>query len=224
MKVLILLAGEIADRDALDAAWPGWADGVGLVVAADGGAHHAAHLGVRVDHWVGDGDSIDPGLLVELEASGVTVDRVRHDKDESDAELAVRAALARGADAIVLIGALGGPRVDHELANIGLLAMPELAERVASIVDGAARIRLVSAPDRQGKPVEVALTGPVGGIVSLLPWGGDVEGVTTHGFDYPLRDEPLLAGPARGLSNVRGETAARVVVRRGRLLVIESPC
>ena len=33
-------------RAALDRAWPGWDDGVGLVIAADGGARHAAELGV----------------------------------------------------------------------------------------------------------------------------------------------------------------------------------
>ena len=59
-------------------------------------------------------------------------------------------------------------------------------------------------------------------IVSLLPLGGDVSGITTVGLRYPLRDEPLLTGPARGLSNVRVEPDAAVTVRRGRLLVVET--
>jgi thiamine pyrophosphokinase len=47
--------------------------------------------------------------------------------------------------------------------------------------------------------------------------------VTTDGLRFPLRDEQLKAGPARGLSNVRLTQVARVRVVRGRLLVVETP-
>ena len=66
------------------------------------------------------------------------------------------------------------------------------------------------------------LPGVVGATVSLLPFGGDVEGVTTQALRYPLLDEPLTAGPARGLSNVRTGADAAVAIRRGRLLIVES--
>ncbi len=46
-------------------------------------------------------------------------------KDESDTELAIRAALARGADALTIVGGLGG-RPDHLIANVGLLALDAL--------------------------------------------------------------------------------------------------
>ena len=46
--------------------------------------------------------------------------------------------------------------------------------------------------------------------------------MTTQALRYPLRDEPLTAGPARGLSNVRTAADAAVTVRSGRLLIIES--
>ncbi len=48
-------------------------------------------------------------------------------------------------------------------------------------------------------------------------------GVTIHGLAYPLVDEPLPAGPARGLSNIRVAQDAAVTVRAGRLLVVEGP-
>ena len=53
--------------------------------------------------------------------------------------------------------------------------------------------------------------------------GPGVVGVTTEGLAYPLSDEPLPVGPARGLSNVRTATEASVVVRDGLLLIVESP-
>ena len=177
----------------------------------------------RIDLWVGDGDSIGDAALAALEAAGVPIERSRPDKDESDTELAIAAAIRLGADGIVIVGALGGPRIDHALANIGLLAMPELAGRPATILDARSRIRLVSAPGPGGEPVEHPLPGGIGGFVSLLPMGAGVEGVTTRGLAYPLVDEPLPSGPARGLSNVRTAPDAAVVVGRGLLLVVESP-
>ena len=58
--------------------------------------------------------------------------------------------------------------------------------------------------------------------MSLFPFGDDAEGVDTDGLDYPLRDERLAVGPARGLSNVRSGPLARVALRAGRLLVVET--
>ena len=49
-----------------------------------------------------------------------------------------------------------------------------------------------------------------------------MEGITTDGLRYPLHDEPLRVGPARGLSNVREAAGASVTVRAGRLLVVET--
>jgi thiamine pyrophosphokinase len=224
MVTLILADGDAPTRPELDAAWPGWDAGVDYVIAADGGARHAVGLGVDIDLWVGDGDSIDPSALAELEARGVPVERSPSDKDESDTELAILAALRRDADGgLVIVGALGGPRVDHTLANIGLLAMPELGGRAVTIVDAGSRMGLIRAPGPAGEAVDCRLPGRPGDLVSLLPLGTGVEGVTTRGLAYPLIDEPLPPGRARGLSNVRTAAEVGIVVRRGLLLVVESP-
>lgn len=223
MDALILADGEAPGRETLDRSWPGWDADVGLVIAADGGARHAAGLGVAIDLWVGDGDSIDADTLAALESSGVPILRASPHKDESDTELAVREALARGASGVIVVGGLGGDRIDHALANIGLLAMAELGDRPASLIDGRSRVTLVRAPAPGGGPVIRPLAGRVGDLVSLLPSGDGVSGVTTHGLRYPLSDEPLPAGPARGLSNVRAAGDASVTVRAGLLLVVESP-
>ena len=223
MDALILADGDGPSRGELDQAWPGWADRVGLVVAADGGARLAGPLGVRIDRWVGDGDSLGEDALDALAATGVPIERARPDKDESDTELAVAAALREGAEGIVIVGGLGGRRIDHALANIGLLAMPELIGHDAVILDGQSRLSLIRAPDAAGSPATQDLPGPVGATISLLPLGPGVQGVTTHGLAYPLDDEPLPPGGARGLSNVRRASDARVELRAGLLLVVETP-
>ena len=223
MQAIVLADGDVAPRDRIDEAWPGWADPAAIVIAADGGARHAAGLGLRPAIWVGDGDSVAPTDLERLAADGAEIRRVATAKDESDAELAMLAALELGADEIVVLGALGGSRVDHALANVGLLAHQALAGRAAMLLDAAARVSFLRAPGPDRAAIVRALPGRVGDLISLLPVGDGVEGVTTSGLEYPLRDEPLLAGPARGLSNVRRSADASVTVRRGMLLIVESP-
>jgi thiamine pyrophosphokinase len=223
MHAIVVADGDPPDRDALDAAWPGWADGVELVVAADGGARGVAGLGWRPDLVIGDLDSIDDALLAGLVGAGVEVDRRSLDKDETDAELAVHAAIERGATQVTVLGAFGGPRLDHELANLALLALPDLAGREAVLLDPRARVVLLQAPATGDRAACLDLGGPIGAVISLLPFGADAGGVTTSGLRYPLTNEDLAVGPARGLSNVRLAADAAVCLRRGRLLVIEMP-
>ncbi len=219
---IVVADGEVPARADLDAAWPGWDAGVAEVLAADGGFARARALGLEPALLVGDMDSLPPGRLVAAEAAGTPVLRASADKDESDTELALLEAVRRGATRITVLGALGGPRVDHALANVWLLAHPGLAGVDVALVDARSRVVLVSAPGPEDGPVCRPLPGPIGAVVSLLPLGGDASGVTTSGLRYPLGDEPLVTGPARGLSNVRIAPGASVTVRRGRLIVVEA--
>jgi thiamine pyrophosphokinase len=223
MQVIVLADGTVGSRAELDAAWPGWLEAGARVVAADGGARHAAALGVGIDRWVGDGDSLGEAGIAELQAAGIPMERASPDKDESDTELAVLAALELGATSLTLLGALGGPRVDHALANVGLLSMPALDGLHVQLLAADVRIRLLRAPRPTGGPATIDLPGRAGDVVTLLPIGADAEGVTTRGLAYPLEDEALVHGRTRGLSNVRDAADATVILRRGQLLVIETP-
>ena len=221
---LVVADGDVPARAVLDMAWPGWDAGVRDVVAADGGLARARALGLRPDVLVGDLDSLAPALLAAAEADGIPIRRARADKDESDTELALLEAIDRGATRITVVGAFGGPRLDHALANVWLLAHPALAATAVVLLDAGSRASLVQAPgpEPDGGPVTRTLPGPVGATITLLPFGGDVAGITTRGLAYPLRDEPLTIGPSRGLSNIRDSADAAVTVRSGRLLVVET--
>ncbi len=219
---LLVADGDVAPRDHLVEAWPGWSDGVDMVIAADGGLLRAWKLGLEPALLVGDLDSLEPADVAAAAGAGVEIVRAKVDKDESDAELAALEAVRRGATRLTVLGAFGGPRLDHALANVWLLAHPALAGTQVVLLDARWRVSLITAPDSDGWPVRRPLPGPVGGLVSLFPHGGDVEGITTDGLQYPLRDEPLRVGPARGLSNVRDAPDASVTVRAGRLLVVET--
>jgi thiamine pyrophosphokinase len=218
--------GDVPARAALDASWPAWAAEADLVIAADGGARKADRAGLVPQLVVGDGDSLGESGLAEIRAAGIALELAAPAKDESDLELAVLAAVARGATRVTILGALGGPRFDHALANAWLLAHPALDGRPAVLLDARTRVRLLTSRAAGGAATagraEAVLAGSPGDLVSLFAFGADAEGVTTDGLAYPLRDEPLRTGPARGLSNIRTGTEARVSLQSGRLLIVET--
>jgi thiamine pyrophosphokinase len=223
MRTLIVAGGDVPARRRLDQAWSGWDDGVGLIIAADGGALRAESAGLPPDLLVGDADSLLPGQLDRLRAADVAVELSPVAKDATDLELAVEAALARGASELVILGAFGGERLDHALGNIGLLALPALRGYRVAMLDATTRVRLLAASGSATEDrVRHPLTGRVGDLVSLLPLGGEAVGVTTGGLLYPLRDEPLTLGSSRGISNVRCDAAAWVSLRGGHLYAIET--
>jgi len=191
------------------------------VIAADRGAAHARVWGWPVHLLVGDLDSLPPADAAALVAAGVPVRRVPAEKDDTDLELALAYALAEDVQPIVICGVLGG-RSDHLLANVLLLTRPDLVGRDIVLVDGAETIRLLVGLGPDGAPAHLALSGKAGDLLTLLPLGADAEGVSTAGLHYPLADETLFEGRARGVSNVFVGTHARVTLRRGRLLVIQT--
>jgi thiamine pyrophosphokinase len=223
MRIVIFANGVMADPAVEAAAWIRPGD---LVVAADGGSLHALDAGITPSVVIGDLDSLSDDLLLRLEAERVAFHRAPAEKDETDLELALMwAAEQQDVEEIVVLGAFGG-RPDQALANLLLLAHPALTACASSGADpgsaeaGGCRVAMV---DRAWTVVLIrggetlALYGRVGDRVSLLPLGGPAEGVTTRGLAFPLHDEMLLFGPARGVSNRLAREAAMVSVRRGLL-------
>ena len=152
-----------------------------LIIAADGGAAHVEAAGGVCDVIVGDQDSAPAATLDRALAAGADIRDFPTAKDATDGELALREALSRGASSITIVGALGGPRVDHLLANVALLAHPDLRRVDAVIEDARYRIWLVSGSS--------SWRGAAGDCVTLLAVGGDAHGVTTPG--------PALCPPGR---------------------------
>ena len=188
-----------------------------FVVAADGGALALERWKLLPHLVVGDMDSLGDAGVERFARKGIPVTKFPATKDESDLELAVAQAIAAGATEIVLLGALGGERLDHEAANLLLLADPGYDGVRLEARRGALRIRPVRGAG------SLSLAGPMGALVTLLPVNGDAEGVATEGLRFPLHDETLRFGRARGLSNEVASLPATVTVRKGSLLVFETP-
>ena len=211
MRAVVVAHGDVlpSDRAVIDAK--------DYIVAADGGALALERWKVLPHLIVGDMDSLGDSGMERFARQGIPVAKFSAVKNESDLELAVAHAIAAGATEIVLLGALGGERLDHETANLLLLADPGYDGVRLEARRGALRIRAVRGEG------SLSLAGPVGALVTLLPVNGDAEGVTTAGLRYPLSDETLRFGRARGLSNEVASLPATVTVRKGSLLIFETP-
>jgi thiamine pyrophosphokinase len=188
------------------------------VIAADLGARHARAWGWPVHLLIGDLDSLDGAEVERLRDAGVPVETAPVAKDETDLELALERALAADPASIVIAASLGG-RIDHLLANVLLLMRQDLRGRDIVLADGPETVRVLRGLEQEEQVAALEIHGTPGDLVSLLPLGGDVAGVSTDGLLYPLDAETLYAGSGRGVSNVLLDSVARVMLRRGLLLV-----
>ncbi|MCU1346744.1 MAG: thiamine diphosphokinase, partial [Acidimicrobiia bacterium] len=68
---------------------------------------------------------------------------------------------------------------------------------------------------------ELTVAGQPGDLVSLIPLHGRAEGITLHGFRYPLHDAVLEPGSTLGVSNELTGSAGRVALLVGTLVVIQ---
>lgn len=206
MKAVIFANGTIDNSDSA-------ISGNDLIIAADGGTQHCLSLGITPDVVIGDLDSLTADNINELQIANVEIIRYPAKKDQTDLELALKLAIDRGADEIVVFGAMGG-RWDMSIANILLPAEQNLSNATIRIIDGRHEIMLL----RAGK--EMIFHGKKGDIFSLIPLGRDALGITTIGLEYPLKDDLLRLGSSRGISNLFIENSATVSLKQGLLLCV----
>jgi thiamine pyrophosphokinase len=185
-----------------------------MLIAADSGAATALGLGYVPAYIVGDFDSLDKRLVEQLRARGSRIISAAVEKDETDTELAVQLAIEQGATQITLLGALGGERFDHAIANVFLLAGFDTVP--IQIIDGSSTCWLLRGPG------QTAIHGQIGDLLSLFPLAGDATGIRTQGLYYPLHDETLRFGKPRGVSNELTGEQAEVSLESGLLLVIHT--
>lgn len=154
--------------------------------------------------------------LQKGEGKVVEVVRLRPEKDDSDTQSAMNYAIQNGAKEIVILGVTGN-RVDHLMANFGLLILAQKQGAEVALADRYNYMKLISSGTILKKSEQF------GKYVSFFPLGGDVTGLTLEGFKYPL-DKYHLTTADSGLtvSNEISEEYAKVTYESGTLLMIMS--
>ncbi len=178
-----------------------------LVIAADGGYDKALDMGISVDLFIGDMDSVKDE---KIEAPKV---ELPCEKDFTDTEAAVEKAIEMGFTEIHLTGALG-TRFDHSLANVSMLFKYIKKEIFIKILDSHNEIFAVS-----GK---FTLEGKKGATVSILPLEDKLKGLTLEGFYYPLKERDVEFGSSLTVSNVVIDDIADISIGEGTALLIIS--
>ena len=203
MRAVIIGNGEIKDYDYI----AGKLRKGDYIVCADGGYRHIAGLCVRPDVLIGDMDSINDGNY-DGEIINLPVR-----KDFTDSEVCVKYVLLKDFDEILMLGFIG-TRLDHTITNIMLLKQIAESGKKARIIDEHNEIFFAVR--------ENTIYGKKGELVSLVPFGGDLVGVSVSGLDYPLENETLCFGESRGVSNVMTSNKCTISIQSGSGLIIKA--
>ena len=181
------------------------------LIAVDAGAHLAHAAGLSIDVLVGDLDSIGTELLDQLRHQGCVIEEHSPNKDQTDLELGLVAAVASDPSEMTIAGG-GGGRADHFLANAAVIASPAWRRvPIAWILESETvypvhgRRIIDTSPDAT---------------ISVLPIGGDAHGVTLTGVEWPLDNATMGAHSSLGVSNRALGNSVAIDVTNGTVLAI----
>ncbi|WP_409275618.1 thiamine diphosphokinase [Neobacillus sp. SCS-31] len=186
-------------------------------IGVDGGTAVLLENSIMPDAAFGDFDSVTKEELAEFEAAIPDLKKYKPEKDETDMELALSWAIGQKPDIIRIFGATGG-RIDHFLANIQLLEKYALEKQPCEIIliDCLNSVSmkvpgLYQIEKESGKKY-----------ISFLPGSQNVEGLTLHGFKYPLENRYVPKGSTLCVSNELIEETGTFSFSEGILIVIRS--
>ena len=178
------------------------------LIAADRGVEFFMGTDLEPDVAVGDFDS--------LSAEGAKIRRLKPEKDDSDTQSAANYAIEQGTERIMILGATGN-RIDHLMANFGLLMLGKTKQVQIVLVDAYNYMSLIESGMILKKEEQF------GKYVSFFPIEGEVTGLTLKGFKYPLNSYTLkVEDSGLTVSNEISDPEAEVTFETGKLLMIMS--
>lgn len=174
-------------------------------IYCDSGLRHCNHL-FKPDLIIGDFDSHD---LPKTDTEILVLPR---EKDDTDSVFAVKEALKRGFEDILLIGVIGN-RLDHTLSNLGALEFIYNHHAKGMIIDDYSEMEIVDSDFRE---IDNRFA-----YFSLLNIYGEVKGVNISGAKYNLYNATINSDYQYAISNETEGDVARVNVDDGILLLIK---
>lgn len=182
-----------------------------FIVACDAGYCNAETLGVVPDLIVGDFDSA-PQPPVRHERTIV----LPHVKDDTDTHFAARWLWQHGCREVTFLGALGGQRFEHTVANLHTALFLAKNGVQVLLADERSELRILC----PGQPMTLERKDWT--YLSLFPLDGPLTGVEEQGVFYPLQDAVLTPDYPLGVSNEFTAPQAVLSCRAGHGLVVLS--
>ena len=186
------------------------------VICADGGLEKAESLGVVPNVILGDFDSVDADVLGKYQSINTETKKYPAEKDFTDMELSIEFAIEQGYKDLLLVGATGGPRLDHFIANIMLLEKYFNLGVNIEIVDNNNKIQIIS------DNTDLLLENKKNHFISILPITESINGLTLEGFKYPLDKVSVKRGSTLCVSNEIVLNSGKVILEKGTALLFVS--
>ncbi len=184
-----------------------------FIIACDAGYRNCEPLGCRPDMIVGD---FDTAPCPQQEGDDIVI--LPHVKDDTDTEYAAKLAAEKGFAEVLLLGGLGGRRLEHTLANLCTGLGLERRGVRATLQDERSRITYVMPGESRRYPKQQYF------YLSVFPLEGKAQGVWEQGSYYTLEDACLTASYPLGVSNeyAEGSDCITISTREGALVVVET--
>ena len=212
MKVCIVLNGEVKNYSKTKEIIVN--ETYDYIIAADAGCNHLYKMNITPDYIIGDLDSVDEEVISYYKSKNVLLKKYPTHKDETDSEICIYLAKELKANQVDFIGSLGG-RIDHTLANIGLMYYVKNMNIEPRILNSEEEILII-------KDEEITIKGEVGNTVSIISIMGEAKGVTLKNFEYPLNNEKINYLSPLGISNIMLKNECNIKVDDGCLLIIRN--
>ena len=210
---VILFAGgdgsNISEKDKSDMAY---------VIAVDSGLYCCSDNDIKPHILIGDMDSLDEAMLSAFSKANpdIVIKTYPSEKDYTDLELALKF-VPHNLKRLVIYGGLGG-RLDHTTANINLLCSFACEHKMKVIFRGIKEDIYILTDENNS----MVLENEPNDIVSLIPRGDKVLGVSIDNVKYPLNKKDILRSKTLGVSNVTLANSTSISIEYGVLLVFHN--
>lgn len=212
MRVCIILNGEINNYDKTKEII--LRETYDCIIGADGGCNHLYKMDITPKYIIGDLDSINKNIIDYYKSKNVLFKTYPSHKDETDSEICVHLAKELKAKEIDFYASLGG-RIDHTLANIGLMYYAREMGIQSRIITSEEEISII-------KNEEITLHGEKGDIISVIPIMADANNVSLKNLEYPLNNVKIGYLSSLGISNVMLEDECNIKIEDGYALIIRN--
>lgn len=181
------------------------------IIAVDGAFKNLKNMGLKIDHIVGDLDSISKEIV-----NSEYKQKLHHDPDQntSDFEKAIKFARHMSLTPSVIVG-INGKEIDHILNNVHVMVKHHQYDGEFVFIDsqsnGSIKLGMVLSKSKLFRC-------GIGKTVSIFPFPSAT--LTTHGLEYPLSMETIVQ--CSGVLCVRNKSASdeiEIVVHNGLILV-----
>lgn len=182
------------------------------VIACDHGYNHAKQLNITPDLIIGDFDSY---IGTIDEATDISIEKHPVMKDDSDTMLAIKHALSKGYNNIIIICAMGG-RFDHSYANIQSMAYVANHGGTCTLYADKDIMQVLSGPNT------ISINKKTSYSLSLFSVTDTCTDLCISGSSYDVKNVELTNTFPLGLSNHIEAESAQISIGSGILLIVQS--